>query len=197
MYTFYQNNKLIMNLNKTTILIGENGSGKTTIINKLKKVDKILFKSNTESKNKKNNNEENKVTVFFAGLENVKDDVDSKNAKYKADENFIYKFNEINEQKTEAIQKDLEILKNDAEENLDLLLSQNIISPSIIIKYEVKTNKALTYETYFEFNGRKIDVKNMPSGVRKLIHLFFSTKSNSVGKKLILLDEVDSMLHPS
>ena len=64
--------KKIMELRNTTILIGENGVGKTTIINKLMK-----------SKIVNENNFDEDIEVLFAGLENVKDDIDTSKAKYK------------------------------------------------------------------------------------------------------------------
>ena len=65
------------------------------------------------------------------------------------------------------------------------------------MKNKIYTNEPLRVKTIFEFNGKEYSMKQMPSGVRKLIHLYFSTESFSPNKKLILLDEVDSMLHPS
>lgn len=188
MYLFKNKTKDIANLQKTTILIGPNGSGKTMTINALQNADKFIDPTSST---------EVPITVYRAGIENLKDDIDSAKAEYKSAIASTRLLMESTAVSNEAI-IDAEVATALAQlQTVATANNSDIISPNLRINYSVEKASYFNLKPSFEFNGRIYELKDLPSGARKLIHFYFQTRDMIGGKKLILLDEIDSMLHPS
>lgn len=184
MKTFFKKKNILGELRKNTILIGANGSGKTKTLENFAGATQFSTPSGSPKD----------VVVYSAGLENIKEDVDGKKAKYKkllTDNLTLAKGVPIG-----TVLEGVELTTYISNINTAIISEEEVISDSIKIRNTAIPQKPFMIEEEILFNGTSYKINELPSGVRKLIHLHFSIK-DATGDKLVLLDEIDSMLHPS
>lgn len=177
-------------IQKNTILIGENGSGKSSLIDKLNDINEIEFSGTTILFDPK-------IDILKVTNENLKDSVDGAKAVFKKEiEALEYHAIRVTIPSTVTSHPDLVALVSDL--NTTHGKSEDIISSKLKWNVSYAINDALIKTICkFEFGGSTYDISALPSGVRKLIDIYFSTKGASTNKKLVLLDEVDNFLHPN
>ena len=186
-----------VDLKKITILIGPNGSGKTTFIKEIKSnslKSKNIFDFANES-----------LEPLYKGSTSV---LEQKIKKWEKNIKNNSNFNEISNAAFVELRQNLQTKNNKIDlsgykEEFDhkKILSKSNINLSANLKTEINKDFFLL-KTIFHFNGHEFEYGKAPSGVKKMLLVYFKViekiKENSKqNKDLVIIEELENYLHPN
>ena len=183
---------------KGAIIIGLNGSGKSSILNKLKEDGKKGI-----IKCIKNNNDKNDMDFIYIDSEtHIKEITEGKNSLYnKSISNFIEKINKEEKQPENLFNK--EELKRYEDHLIEIskksFNKENIFDTNLSINYipKIKKDDLLKAEIIITFNNVSYDLEKASSGMKSIIHLALNNiNGEETIDKVIAIDEIENFLHP-
>jgi len=183
---------------KGAIIIGLNGSGKSTILNQLKKDVKKEIIKYTDN----NDNESDKNFICIDSETHIKEVSEGTNSlSIRSINNFIEKMNIEEKQPKKLFNTDeLNNYKNNiSEKTKDLFNKNNVFNTNLSIKYipEIKIDNLLSAEMIIELNGNEYDLKKASSGMKSIISLALNNlNDDKIEGKVIAIDEIENFLHP-
>ncbi|MGL5733155.1 MAG: ATP-dependent nuclease, partial [Metamycoplasmataceae bacterium] len=178
---------------KGAIIIGLNGSGKSSVLKKIKedvKKNKIVVEKNNE-------NEEREI-IFIDSVDNIG----------KATEGIRSLVSvKIKQIKEKIVKNNEEILVNlkksaneefeEANQQLKMHEKREIFNSGITLNYGLEINNDVNILPSIRFNNIDYDLEKASTGIKALVSLFINgLEGDDISNKVIVIDEIENFLHP-